>query len=122
MLELVFYLWYLLIKMTDFIKKHCEPCRGGIPPLTKKEIKERIVHLEEWEVKDNHHLIRSFAFPNFKSALDFINKVGQLAEEENHHPEFCFTWGKVTISIWTHKIDGLHDNDFILAAKINILV
>ncbi len=113
---------YLLIKMTDFTKKHCEPCRGGIPPLTKEEIKERMAQLEEWEVKDDHHLIRSFAFPNFKLALDFINKVGQIAEQEGHHPEFCFTWGKVTISIWTHKIDGLHDNDFILAAKINSII
>lgn len=76
-------------------------------------------HLNNWTVKDDHHLIKSFVFPDFKLALDFVNKVGLLAEQENHHPELCFTWGKVTIRIWTHKIDGLHDNDFILAAKID---
>ncbi len=119
MLEVGWSFWYLSIKMTDFTKKHCVPCKGGILPLNREEIKERISQLENWDVRDNHHLIKSFVFPDFKSALDFVNQVGQLAEKENYHPELCFTWGKVTIRIWTHKIDGLHDNDFILAAKID---
>jgi len=107
--------------MTDFINRNCIPCKGGIPPLNEEEVKERMLQLESWDAENNHHLIRSFEFKDFQSALDFVNQVGQLAEQENHHPEICFTWGKVDIRIWTHKIDGLHDNDFILAAKINAL-
>ena len=108
--------------MTDFINRNCVPCKGGIPPLKEEEVKHRMAQVEGWKTEDNHHLTRSFSFPDFQSALRFVNQVGQLAEQENHHPEICFTWGKVDIRIWTHKIDGLHDNDFILAAKINNLI
>lgn len=108
--------------MTDFINRNCVPCKGGIPPLNEVEVTERMEQLEGWKAVNNHHLQRTFEFKDFQSALDLVNQVGQLAEQENHHPEICFTWGKVDIRIWTHKIDGLHDNDFILAAKINNLI
>nr|WP_319399518.1 4a-hydroxytetrahydrobiopterin dehydratase [uncultured Carboxylicivirga sp.] len=107
--------------MKDFIDRNCVPCKGGIPPLNEEEVKERMEQLERWKAVNNHHLQRSFEFKDFQSALVFVNQVGQVAEQENHHPEICFTWGKVDIRIWTHKIDGLHDNDFILAAKITNL-
>ncbi|MBS2099408.1 4a-hydroxytetrahydrobiopterin dehydratase [Carboxylicivirga linearis] len=107
--------------MKDFIDRNCVPCKGGIPPLNEEEVTKRMEQLERWKAVNNHHLQRSLKFKDFQSALDFVNQVGQVAEQENHHPEICFTWGKVVIRIWTHKIDGLHDNDFILAAKINNL-
>nr|WP_321450954.1 4a-hydroxytetrahydrobiopterin dehydratase [uncultured Carboxylicivirga sp.] len=107
--------------MKDFINRNCVPCKGGIPPLNEEEVTKRMEQLDGWKAVNNHHLQRSFDFKDFQSALVFVNQVGQVAEQENHHPEICFTWGKVDIRIWTHKIDGLHDNDFILAAKITNL-
>jgi 4a-hydroxytetrahydrobiopterin dehydratase len=71
-----------------------------------------------WQVVEGHHLGRSYAFPNFQAALDFVNKVGAIAEREGHHPDLALSWGKVEVKIWTHKIDGLTESDFILAAKI----
>ena len=107
--------------MNDLINKNCVPCQGGIPPLTAEEIKHYLHKVKDWHVIDNHHLEKTFVFPNFKSALSFVNKVGELAEQEMHHPNICFTWGKVDITIWTHKINGLHDNDFIMASKFDEL-
>lgn len=100
----------------------CEPCRGGIPPLTESEIKPLISELNSnWDAVENHHLFKKFEFPNFITALEFVNKVGTLAEEVNHHPNISFTWGYVEVKIWTHKINGLNKADFILAAKIESL-
>jgi len=107
--------------MSNLSKKKCTPCRGGIPPLAEGEINQHLTRLKGWSVVDNHHLLKVLTFPDFKSALAFVNQVGEIAEEENHHPNINFTWGKVEISIWTHKIDGLHENDFILAAKIDTI-
>lgn len=103
-------------------KKNCVPCRGGIPPLTKDEIKVYLSEVNHWEVVDSHHLKKVFEFPDFKSTLFLVNKISDLAELENHHPNICFTWGRVEITIWTHKINGLHENDFILASKIDSLL
>jgi len=107
------YLW----KMTRLAQKHCVPCRGGVPPLSAEQIKPLARELPEWQVIDNHHLQRSYSFPDFQSALDFVNQVGAIAEQEDHHPDILLTWGKVQLTIWTHKIDGLTESDFILAAK-----
>lgn len=107
--------------MGDLIDKNCVPCRGGIPPLNEKEIKMYLEKVKDWKVVDHHHITKTYSFPNFLTALSFVNKVGEIAEQEGHHPNICFTWGSVEISIWTHKIDGLHENDFILASKIDSL-
>jgi 4a-hydroxytetrahydrobiopterin dehydratase len=97
------------------------PCRGGVPPLQGEEIERLRAQLNGWEVVYEHHLKKNYGFQNFREALKFVNQVGELAEEQGHHPDICFGWGKVEISIWTHKIDGLTESDFILAAKIDEL-
>ena len=108
--------------MSELSAQTCEPCRGGIPPLGSAAIAELLAQLEtNWQVIAEHHLQKEFTFPDFKSALAFTNQVGELAEEQGHHPDLHLAWGKVEITIWTHKIDGLHQSDFILAAKIDKL-
>jgi len=108
--------------MTNLSKKTCRPCQGGISPLKENEINKFLSKINGWQVIDMHHLLKDFAFADFKSALAFVNQIAGIAEVENHHPELILSWGKVVVSIWTHKIDGLHENDFILAAKIDELV
>jgi len=108
--------------MENLSNKKCVPCQGGIPKLTGEQSKIYLVDLNEWLLINDHHIEKTYQFPDFKSALQFVNLVGEIAEDENHHPNINFTWGKVEISIWTHKIDGLHENDFILAAKIDAIV
>jgi len=105
--------------MTALADKMCVPCRGGVPPLTPEEIAPLSTQLPAWEVADNRHLQRAFTFANFREALDFTNKVGELAEQQGHHPDIHLAWGKVKVEIWTHKIDGLTESDFVLAAKID---
>lgn len=108
--------------MSELSEQSCEPCRGGIPPLGSAAIAELLAQLgTNWQVIAEHHLQKEFTFPDFKSALAFTNQVGALAEEQGHHPDIHLAWGKVEITIWTHKIDGLHQSDFILAAKIDKL-
>lgn len=105
----------------DLTKKNCVPCRGGVPPLKGKELKVLQAQLKGgWSVIDEHHLKKEFIFPDFKTALAFTVKVGELAEEEGHHPDILLSWGKVVLTIWTHKIDGLTESDFILAAKCDV--
>jgi 4a-hydroxytetrahydrobiopterin dehydratase len=101
--------------------KTCVPCRGGVPPLKGEELQTFSRQVPEWQVVNEHHLHREFRFPDFKQALDFVNRVGTLAEEQGHHPDIHLTWGNAGITIWTHKVDGLTESDFILAAKINRL-
>jgi len=106
--------------MINLTSKKCIPCSVGAPTLDEDEIREFMKSLKEgWEVIDNKKLKKTYKFRNFKEALDFTNKVGALAEEEGHHPDIHLSWGKVVIELWTHKIGGLHENDFILAAKID---
>jgi 4a-hydroxytetrahydrobiopterin dehydratase len=103
----------------------CEPCRGGIPPLTKAEIDQYYRQLQSWSVieKDGiKRLEKSFKFKDFAEALAFTNKIGKIAEKEGHHPDILTEWGRVTVSWWTHKIKGLHRNDFIMAAKTDELM
>ncbi len=104
--------------------KTCVPCRGGVPPLKGKaltEIHQQLPDSADWKIINEHHLARAFTFPNFKQALDFVNRVGALAEEQGHHPDILLAWGKAEITLWTHKIDGLTESDFIMAAKIDRL-
>jgi 4a-hydroxytetrahydrobiopterin dehydratase len=99
--------------------KTCVPCRGGVPPLKGKELHELHQKVPGWTVANEHHLNREFRFPDFKQALAFVNSVGEIAEQQGHHPDISLAWGKVGITIWTHKIDGLTESDFTLAAKID---
>jgi len=106
---------------SDLASKSCVPCRGGVPPLSGSELEKYARLLPSWRVVDGHHLEREFSFPNFRTALEFTNRVGNLAEEQGHHPGIYLAWGKVRITLWTHKIDGLTESDFVLAAKIDEL-
>jgi 4a-hydroxytetrahydrobiopterin dehydratase len=105
----------------DLADKECVPCRGGVPPLTEAERAPLLEQLSDWAVVDGHHLEKEYAFPDFLSALEFVNRVGRVAEDNGHHPDLYLAWGKVRITIWTHKIDGLTESDFILAAKCDAL-
>lgn len=107
--------------MSDLAERDCVPCRGGVPPLKGEEIREFSTQLREWQVVDEHHLQKIYGFKDFRETLDFVNRVGKLAEAQGHHPDICFGWGKADITIWTHKIDGLTESDFVLAAKIDSL-
>lgn len=109
--------------MSELADKECVPCKGGIPPLKGAEIEGYLAKLGNgWNVVEEHHLSKTFTFPNFADALAFVNRVGALAEDVGHHPDIYFTWGKARIDIFTHKIDGLAEADFILAAKCDRLL
>ncbi len=105
--------------MSQLASKQCVPCKGGIPPLKGEELKRLNKQIDEWDVIDEHHLSKTYKFPNFVKALEFVNKVGDIAEQQGHHPNIFLAWGKARIEIWTHKIGGLTESDFILAAKID---
>jgi 4a-hydroxytetrahydrobiopterin dehydratase len=110
--------------MTSLADKTCVPCRGGTPSLKGKELADihrQLPESSQWNVVNEHHLVRAYKFPDFRSALAFVNKVGELAEEQGHHPDIALGWGKVEITTWTHAVDGLTESDFILAAKIDRL-
>jgi 4a-hydroxytetrahydrobiopterin dehydratase len=103
---------------------HCVPCRGGVPPLTAAEIRELSPQVPDWRVVERDgvaRIEREFAFPDFRSAMAFAVRVGELADAEDHHPDLHVAWGRVRVETWTHKIRGLHRNDFVLAAKIDAL-
>jgi 4a-hydroxytetrahydrobiopterin dehydratase len=105
--------------MSELSSKQCVPCRGGVPALRGEEITTLQNQLTGWKVVNEHHLQNSYRFKDFREAQAFVNSVGDLAEEQGHHPDICFGWGHAEITIWTHKIDGLTESDFILAAKID---
>jgi 4a-hydroxytetrahydrobiopterin dehydratase len=107
--------------MSELASLQCVPCQGGVPALKGKELDEFRKKLPGWDVANEHHLYKAFTFPDFRQALDFVNRVGELAEEQGHHPDIYLTWGKVEVTIWTHKIDGLTQSDFVMAAKIDRL-
>jgi len=103
----------------DLAKRKCVPCHGGVPPLGAVEIAQFLGELQGWEVVDGHHLKKTYAFSNFRQSLALVNRIGEVAEAEGHHPDICFGWGRVEVTIYTHAIDGLTESDFILAAKID---
>ena len=106
--------------MTQLAQKSCKPCQGGTPPIKGEKLKQLQKQIQTgWQVIQEHHLEKEFGFKDFKSALDFTNKVGEISEKEGHHPDIYLSWGKVKLTLWTHKIDGLTESDFILAAKID---
>ena len=101
--------------------KTCVPCKGGVPPLKGDALDKLKAEVLGWEVVEEHHLYKVFRFPDFKKALEFVNRLGAVAEEQGHHPDILLAWGKVEVTIYTHKIDGLTESDFVLAAKIDRL-
>ncbi len=104
----------------DLSNRECIPCKGDVSTLPPSQQQELLKQLPQgWNVIDEHHLVKMFHFPDFQQALAFTNQAAQIAENQNHHPEITLTWGLVTIRIWTHKIDGLTESDFILAARID---
>jgi 4a-hydroxytetrahydrobiopterin dehydratase len=107
--------------MSELSSKTCVPCRGGVPPLGGRELEVLAKQVPAWRVVEGHHITRVFAFPDFRQALNFVNKVGELAEQQGHHPDILLSWGKAEVTSWTHKINGLTESDFILAAKIDEL-
>ena len=108
--------------MAALAEKECVPCKGGVPALKGEDLQRLKRELDGgWQIVHDHHLEREFKFKNFVEALDFTNRVGELAEAQNHHPDIYLTWGKVKVTIWTHKVEGLTESDFVLAAKIDRL-
>ena len=108
--------------MTALAEKECVPCKGGVPALKAPELAKLKEQLHPgWKVINEHHLEREYKFKDFREALDFTNKVGELAESQGHHPDIFLAWGKVKLTIWTHKIDGLTESDFVMAAKVDEL-
>src|SRR5882672_1235880 len=107
--------------MAELAELQCVPCRGGVPPLQGPEIARLLEQLQDWKVVNQHHLQKTYQFKDFLESLQFVNKIGELAESQGHHPDICFGWGKAEVNVWTHKIAGLTESDFVLAAKIDRL-
>jgi 4a-hydroxytetrahydrobiopterin dehydratase len=105
----------------DLATRECVPCKGGVAPIKGRELEGLMRHAPGWTAVDEHHIVRTFKFPDFKTALEFTNRVGAVAEEQGHHPDILLSWGKVEVTLYTHKIDGLTENDFIMAARISNL-
>lgn len=103
--------------MSNLASKQCVPCRGGQPPLDAKQQAELLRQLDAWTVERGHHLAKTYTFPDFAQGLAFVNRLGAMADQQGHHPDIHLTWGKVRVEIWTHKIDGLTESDFVFAAK-----
>ncbi len=107
--------------MTDLADKKCVPCRGGVPPLAREEIQPLLARVDGWHVEADKKLTKSFKFKDFMGPVKFTNAIAEVAEEEGHHPDLYVAWGELRAIIWTHKVDGLTESDFILAAKIDRL-
>lgn len=107
--------------MGNLASKKCVPCKSWIPPMKPEKVKEMLKQVKGWESEDNLKIKKKFEFKTFKDSIDFVNKVADLAEEQRHHPNITIIYNKVTITLTTHFIKGLHENDFIMAAKIDKL-
>jgi 4a-hydroxytetrahydrobiopterin dehydratase len=106
--------------MAKLADRQCVPCKGGVPPLSAQQIAPLLAQLDGWSVVDAHHLEKQYKLKNFVEALDLVNRIGAIAEAQNHHPDIFLAWGKVGVKIWTHKINGLTESDFIFAAKCEV--
>jgi 4a-hydroxytetrahydrobiopterin dehydratase len=107
----------------DLASRECVPCKGGVPPLKGEALRRLAGQLgASWSVVEEHHLEKEFKFPDFRTALEFTNRVGELAESVGHHPDIHLGWGKVRLTVWTHKIKGLAEADFVFAAKVDRLL
>ena len=110
------------MKGCELAAKECVPCKGGVPPLKGAALQNLLAAVNnDWRVVDEHHLEKEYKFKDFREALDFTNRVGEMAERQGHHPDIYLAWGKVKVTIWTHKIDGLTESDFIFAARTDRL-
>src|ERR1051326_1334755 len=108
--------------MTTLAEKECVPCKGNVPPLKGHELERFAKELGGgWRIENEHHLEKEYKFKDFREALEFTNRVGELAEAQGHHPDIYLAWGKVKLTIWTHKVNGLTESDFVLAAKADKL-
>ena len=108
--------------MSELAERDCVPCKGGVPPLKGEALDDLRRKLGNgWQVINEHHLEKEYKFKDFREALEFTNKVGELAEAQGHHPDIYLAWGKVKLTVWTHKVDGLTESDFVLAAKADRL-
>lgn len=105
--------------MDDLTQGKCVPCEGGVAPLSADEISEYSPQVPQWKVIENHHIVREWKFADFASALKAVHVIGDIAESEGHHPDIRFGWGYLEVTLYTHAIDGLFRNDFIMAAKID---
>ncbi|HSB91129.1 MAG TPA: 4a-hydroxytetrahydrobiopterin dehydratase [Anaerolineales bacterium] len=111
-----------MAEISELALRECIPCKGGVPPLKGAELQKLHSMLGgDWRVVDEHHLEKEFRFKNFRQALDFTNRIGELAEQVNHHPDLCLGWGRTQVTLWTHKIGGLSESDFVFAAKVDAL-
>ena len=106
--------------MPGLADRQCVPCKGGVPPLSGDEIAPLLGQLGGWNVVDGHHLEKQYKLKNFVEALELVNRISAIAEEQSHHPDIFLAWGRVTVTIWTHKINGLTESDFIFAAKCDV--
>ena len=107
----------------DLASKECIPCKGGVPPLKGQDLTDLATELGgDWNLVEEHHLEKDYKFPDFQQALDFTNRVGAVAEQQNHHPDIVTSWGHTKVTIWTHKIDGLTESDFYFAAKCDAVL
>ena len=105
--------------MSELADKRCVPCEGGASPLDRTRINELLTRVSGWHIEHEFRLTKVLKFPDFVTALAFVNKIGAIAEEQSHHPDLHLAWGTVRVEIWTHKINGLTESDFILAARID---
>jgi 4a-hydroxytetrahydrobiopterin dehydratase len=105
--------------MSSLANKTWVPCRGHVPALKGRDLESLHREVSQWKVVTEHHITRTFTFSDFRKALDFVNRVGEVAERQGHHPDILLAWGKAEVTLWTHKIDGLTESDFIMAAKID---
>ncbi|MHB8732178.1 MAG: 4a-hydroxytetrahydrobiopterin dehydratase [bacterium] len=104
---------------TGLADRACVPCQGGTPPLTRAQFAPLLAQLDGWQVEDDRMLVKVFRFKNFVQAVEFVNAITPVAEAENHHPDLRVSWGQVRVELWTHKINGLSEADFVMAAKID---
>ena len=104
---------------SELADKECVACRGGTPPLSGEKVGELLREVDGWIIEQEYHLTRIYKFPDFAKALVFVNQVGEIAEQQNHHPDIHLAWGSVRVEVWTHKIHGLTESDFIFAAKVD---